>query len=79
MVCVNQKVTGVIELQDIIKPGIKERFERLRRMGVKTVMAVSYTHLDVYKRQDTSRLEDTSRQRGVRYLAKMSKILLMNR
>lgn len=38
VVCVNQKVTGVIELQDIIKPGIQERFERLRRMGVKTVM-----------------------------------------
>ena len=26
------------ELQDIIKPGIQERFERLRKMGVKTVM-----------------------------------------
>ena len=26
VVCVNQKVTGVIELQDIIKPGIQERF-----------------------------------------------------
>ena len=38
VVCVNQKVTGVIELQDIIKPGIQERFERLRKMGVKTVM-----------------------------------------
>lgn len=34
----NQKVLGVIELQDIIKPGIQERFERLRKMGVKTVM-----------------------------------------
>jgi len=32
------KALGVIELQDIIKPGITERFERLRRMGVKTVM-----------------------------------------
>lgn len=31
-------VLGVIELQDIIKPGIQERFERLRKMGVKTVM-----------------------------------------
>lgn len=38
VVCVNQKVMGVIELQDIIKPGIQERFERLRKMGVKTVM-----------------------------------------
>ncbi|RDB03998.1 potassium-transporting ATPase subunit KdpB [Runella aurantiaca] len=34
----NEKVLGVIELQDVIKPGIQERFERLRKMGVKTVM-----------------------------------------
>lgn len=34
----NNKVIGTIELQDVIKPGITERFERLRRMGVKTVM-----------------------------------------
>jgi len=38
VVCVNKVVIGVIELQDIIKPGIQERFERLRKMGVKTVM-----------------------------------------
>ena len=38
VVCVNKKVAGVIELQDIIKPGIEERFERLRKMGLKTVM-----------------------------------------
>ncbi len=34
----NSQVLGVIELQDIIKPGIQERFDRLRKMGVKTVM-----------------------------------------
>ena len=34
----NEQVLGVIELQDIIKSGIQERFERLRKMGVKTVM-----------------------------------------
>ena len=34
----NERVLGTIELQDIIKPGIRERFERLRKMGVKTVM-----------------------------------------
>ncbi len=34
----NSVALGVIELQDIIKPGIQERFERLRKMGVKTVM-----------------------------------------
>ena len=38
VVCVNREVAGVIELQDIIKPGIEERFKRLRKMGVKTVM-----------------------------------------
>ncbi len=38
VVAENEKVLGVIELQDIIKPGISERFERLRKMGVKTVM-----------------------------------------
>lgn len=38
VVCVDKQVTGVIELQDIIKPGIQERFGRLRKMGVKTVM-----------------------------------------
>jgi len=38
VVSVNEKVMGVIELQDIIKPGIQERFERLHKMGVKTVM-----------------------------------------
>ncbi|MFI0490901.1 potassium-transporting ATPase subunit KdpB [Flavobacterium sp.] len=34
----NDQVQGVIELQDIIKTGMKERFDRLRKMGVKTVM-----------------------------------------
>ncbi len=38
VVCQNNVALGVIELQDIIKPGIQERFERLRKMGVKTVM-----------------------------------------
>ena len=38
VVAANNEVKGVIELQDIIKPGIQERFERLRKMGVKTVM-----------------------------------------
>jgi potassium-transporting ATPase ATP-binding subunit len=38
VVAENGKVIGVIELQDIIKPGITERFDRLRKMGVKTVM-----------------------------------------
>lgn len=32
------RVMGVIELKDIVKGGIKERFAELRRMGIKTVM-----------------------------------------
>ena len=34
----NGKAIGIIELQDIIKPGIHERFKRLKKMGIKTVM-----------------------------------------
>ena len=32
------QVLGVVELKDIVKAGIKERFGELRRMGIKTVM-----------------------------------------
>jgi K+-transporting ATPase ATPase B chain len=32
------KVLGVVELKDVVKSGIKERFAQLRRMGIKTVM-----------------------------------------
>src|SRR4029453_18784490 len=32
------RIAGVVVLEDILKPGIKERFERLRRMGLRTVM-----------------------------------------
>jgi potassium-transporting ATPase ATP-binding subunit len=37
-VCWNHELFGVIYLRDIVKPGIRERFEQLRRMGVRTVM-----------------------------------------
>ncbi|ELR99887.1 potassium-transporting ATPase subunit KdpB [Gloeocapsa sp. PCC 73106] len=36
--CKNNEIYGVIYLKDIIKPGIRERFDQLRRMGVRTVM-----------------------------------------
>jgi len=32
------RVLGIIELKDIVKGGIKERFSELRRMGIKTIM-----------------------------------------
>jgi K+-transporting ATPase ATPase B chain len=45
VVSVNNQIKGVIELQDIIKPGIQERFQRLRKMGVKTVMVTGDNQL----------------------------------
>lgn len=37
-VCVNNRVYGVIYLKDTVKPGLVERFERLREIGIKTIM-----------------------------------------
>ncbi|MGI5133591.1 potassium-transporting ATPase subunit KdpB [Streptomyces sp. CA-106110] len=34
----NARALGVIHLKDVVKPGIRERFDELRRMGIKTVM-----------------------------------------
>lgn len=38
VVAENEKILGVIELKDIVKRGIKERFAELRQMGIKTIM-----------------------------------------
>ena len=38
VVCENSKVLGVIYLKDTVKPGMAERFERLRAIGIKTIM-----------------------------------------
>jgi potassium-transporting ATPase ATP-binding subunit len=38
VVCEGNRVVGVVVLSDILKPGMKDRFERLRRMGLRTVM-----------------------------------------
>lgn len=62
-------IIGVIELQDIIKPGIQERFERLRKMGVKTVMVTGDNPLTanislksrcrrLYRRSQTGRQDE---------------------
>ena len=37
-VALDGQLMGVIELKDIVKPGIRERFAELRRMGIRTVM-----------------------------------------
>jgi K+-transporting ATPase ATPase B chain len=38
VVCEGNSIAGVVILSDILKPGMRERFERLRRMGLRTVM-----------------------------------------
>lgn len=38
MVCEDNRLLGVIELKDVVKPGIKEKFDQLRQMGIQTVM-----------------------------------------
>ncbi|WP_330203245.1 potassium-transporting ATPase subunit KdpB [Cyanobacterium sp. Dongsha4] len=37
-VCQGSDIFGVIYLKDIIKPGIRERFDQMRRMGIRTIM-----------------------------------------
>lgn len=37
-VAVDNHILGLIYLKDTVKPGMKERFEQLRRMGIKTIM-----------------------------------------
>jgi K+-transporting ATPase ATPase B chain len=39
------RVLGVVELKDIVKGGIRERFAQLRRMGIKTIMITGDNHL----------------------------------
>ncbi len=38
LVCEGNRLAGLVVLEDILKPGMKDRFERLRKMGLRTVM-----------------------------------------
>jgi K+-transporting ATPase ATPase B chain len=38
LVCDGNRVAGLVVLEDILKPGMRDRFVRLRRMGLRTVM-----------------------------------------
>ncbi|MCP6760636.1 MAG: potassium-transporting ATPase subunit KdpB [Fischerella sp. CENA71] len=44
-VCLDGDIYGVIYLKDIVKPGIRDRFAQLRRMGVRTVMLTGDNHI----------------------------------
>lgn len=54
----NDKFLGLIELQDIIKTGITERFARLRKMGVKTVMVTGDNKLTARYISDAAGVDD---------------------
>jgi K+-transporting ATPase ATPase B chain len=58
VVSYNDEAMGVIELQDIIKPGIQERFQRLRKMGVKTVMVTGDNPLTAKYIADKAGVDD---------------------
>lgn len=45
VVAKNGKSLGVIHLKDIVKPGIRDRFERIRAMGMKTIMVTGDNRL----------------------------------
>lgn len=38
VLAVDDKIYGVIYLKDTVKPGLKERFDNIRKMGIKTIM-----------------------------------------
>lgn len=58
VVAIDNDIKGVIELQDIIKPGIQERFQRLRKMGVKTVMVTGDNPLTAKYIANTAGVDD---------------------
>ncbi len=52
------QVLGVIELKDVVKEGMSERFERLRRMGIRTVMVTGDNRLTAAKIAEESGVDD---------------------
>jgi potassium-transporting ATPase ATP-binding subunit len=54
----NAQVLGVIELRDVVKEGMPERFERLRRMGIRTVMVTGDNRLTAAKIAEEAGVDD---------------------
>jgi K+-transporting ATPase ATPase B chain len=52
------QVLGVVELKDVVKEGMSERFERLRRMGIRTVMVTGDNRLTAAKIAEESGVDD---------------------
>jgi K+-transporting ATPase ATPase B chain len=54
----NAQVLGVIELKDVVKEGMRERFARLRRMGIRTIMVTGDNRLTAAKIAEESGVDD---------------------
>jgi K+-transporting ATPase ATPase B chain len=54
----DSQVLGVIELKDVVKEGMRERFARLRRMGIRTIMVTGDNPLTAAKIAEESGVDD---------------------
>jgi K+-transporting ATPase ATPase B chain len=52
------KVLGVVELKDVVKDGMRERFDHLRAMGIRTVMVTGDNRLTAAKIADEAGVDD---------------------
>jgi K+-transporting ATPase ATPase B chain len=57
-VITNNKIVGLIKLEDILKPGIRERFTRLRQMGLRVVMVTGDNPLTAKSIADLAGVDD---------------------
>jgi K+-transporting ATPase ATPase B chain len=57
-VCSDSQVMGVIYLKDTIKEGIRERFDRLRAMGIRTIMITGDNRLTAAKIAEEAGVDD---------------------
>ncbi|HEY7309840.1 MAG TPA: potassium-transporting ATPase subunit KdpB, partial [Gemmataceae bacterium] len=58
LVCEGNRIAGLVVLEDVLKPGISERFERLRRMGLRTVMVTGDNPLTAKHIADKAGVDD---------------------
>src|SRR5262245_45603381 len=58
LVCEGSRVAGLVVLEDILKPNIRERFERLRKMGLRTVMVTGDNPLTAKAIADQAGVDD---------------------
>ena len=58
LVCEGNRIAGLVVLEDVLKPYIRERLERLRRMGVRTVMVTGANPLTAKAIAEQAGLDD---------------------